>query len=117
MTYVIAKCQFEATHNWPGVVEHADLKDVDFLQYKHRHMFHIKLVKPVMHDDRDVEIIMLKRACLEYLFDKYESPKGTIPALGFTSCEMLAKDIANQFDLQSCEVTEDGENGAIYEKD
>ncbi len=112
MTKVISTCRFEATHNWPGVTEHEGLSDVCFLQFEHRHMFHIKAVKDVTHDDRDVEIIMLKRSILLYLEDLYPTHR-----LGKTSCEMLARDLSREFDLYSCEVLEDGENGAIYVRD
>ncbi len=112
MIRVVISCEFEATHNWPGVTEVKGLSDVNFLQFEHRHIFHIKAIKSVIHDDRDVEIIMLKRSILKYLQDNYPDRK-----LRSTSCEMLAIELSEQFDLYSCEVLEDGENGAIYVRD
>lgn len=112
MTRVIVTCRFEATHNWPEVINYSDLKEVSFLQFEHRHMFHIRAVKGVTHDDRDVEIIMLKRQILDYLGETYFNNR-----LGSTSCEMLARELTECFDLYSCEVLEDGENGAIYVRD
>jgi len=112
MTYVIVKAQFEAIHNWPGVVDHEDLMDVSFLKDPHRHIFHIKATKEVHHDDRDVEIIMLKRAITSHLETEYPDKQ-----FGAKSCEMLARELSEYFNLSSCEVTEDDENGAVYVRD
>lgn len=109
-TTVICSLQFEAIHNWPGVIDaHPEVaQTVSFLQHPHRHMFHIKAWKAVTHADRDVEIIVLKRQILQHLKAKY--PTGQ---LGSTSCEMLALDLVERFGLDACEVLEDGENGAL----
>lgn len=114
MTYVKVTLQYEATHNWPGVTEHLDLAEVYFLKDEHRHIFWIRAYKEVTHDDRDVEIIKLKRDMLQYLQIQYGERCGS---LGATSCEMLARDLAENFDLSQCEVTEDDENGALYVKE
>lgn len=113
-TYVIASFDFEGLHNWPGVVNHPELADVDFLQYMHRHTFYVRMKKLVQHDDRDVEIILLKRLVRRFVLAKY-APKGTeVAHLGPMSCEMLARELCDNFGLSSCEVTEDNENGAEY---
>jgi len=99
---VIVNITHEAIHSWPG----CPYDEVDFLRHPHRHVFHIRAKKPVKHTDRDVEIIMLKRAIEKYLADHW----GRYWAQ--SSCEMVAQDLAETFDLSYCSVLEDGENGA-----
>lgn len=110
-TNIVVNFQYEATHNWPGVVDHPDLKSVSFLQYPHRHMFHVCAKKEVKHSDRDVEIIKFKRELWEHLRSSYGGE------LGAMSCEMLAEDLVRRFGLSYCSVLEDGENGAeVYQR-
>lgn len=103
-TEVWATLQFEATHNWPG----CPFDEVEYLRVPHRHIFHIKAYHLVEHSDRDVEFIMMKHRIQEYLAEGYPSGK-----LGAMSCEMLALELLEKFDLTRCEVSEDLENGAI----
>lgn len=99
---VVVKLQVEGTHCWPD----CPIEDVSFLRNPHRHMFHVKATKEVTHDDRDVEIIMLKRAIEHHLKNGYNGEFHSM------SCEMIARDLIVTFDLLNCEVLEDGENGA-----
>ncbi len=109
MMQIIVTVKYAAIHNWPGVVNHIEyLPDVQYLQHPHRHVFHIKVSKEVFHDDRDVEIIDFKGRILKYLDSTYSGQ------LGSKSCEMLALELTEEFSLCSCEVLEDGENGALY---
>lgn len=116
-TNIIIKLQFEGLHQWPGVVEHKELEEVHFLASLHRHVFHITAKKEVTHDDRDIEIIKLKRNILEYLHRRYWTENANTHYLGSMSCEMLAKELAKFFGLNYCEVLEDGENGAEFIQD
>lgn len=100
--------QFEGIHCWPE----CPFEEVAYLRSPHRHMFHIKAWKEVFHDDRDVEFIMLKHVMLAYLDGRFPNRN-----MGRTSCEMLARELIEKFDLKACEVSEDGENGAILYKD
>ena len=125
-TEVYCTLQLEGFHNW----ENCPIDEVSFLRSPHRHMFHFKCYQDVSHDDRDVEFIMLKRRVQAYLYDKYgecikvdpdtETLCGTFTTLVFNSmsCEMIARDLMIAFTLSKCEVSEDGENGAIvtYER-
>lgn len=106
---VYCTLQFEAIHCWAT----CPLPEVDFLRVPHRHMFHVKAVVDVSHDDRDVEFILLKRQITDYIAEKYPLNSQGYRDIGTTSCEMLAFDLINKFNLSSCEVNEDGENGAI----
>lgn len=95
---------FEAIHNWPG----CPFDEVAYLRNPHRHIFHIKAYHAVNHDDRDVEFIMMKHRIEEYLIATYPDRK-----FGAKSCEMLGRELIEKFNLTRCEVSEDGENGAI----
>lgn len=106
-TEVFCTLQFEGTHSWPE----CPYDDVAFLRVPHRHMFHVKAWQPVSHNDRDVEFILLKRNIERYLDSMF--PDGD---LGHRSCEMLADELIREFHLSRCEVSEDGENGAISYK-
>ena len=102
---VVVTLQYEGTHSWPE----CPLEYVSFLRYQHRHMFHIKCWKNVEHNDRDVEIIMLKRQIIAHLNDVVPSKEGSF---GRMSCEDIAQMLLADFKLAACEVLEDGENGA-----
>lgn len=108
-TEVYCTLQVEATHNWPA----CPFEEVDYLRVPHRHVFHIKAFKPVYHDDRDVEFIMLKHEIQDYLEEKYYDHRKKLHVLGHTSCEMLGRELALEFGLSRVDVSEDNENGAI----
>lgn len=104
--------QKEGIHKYPAALTDPALKDVEFLGYPHRHMFHFKVEMEVFHDDRDVEFILFKRELEEFYSN------GTLQ-LDFQSCEMMAKDLmltlqVNGYDKRNITITisEDGENGA-----
>lgn len=93
--------EVEGTHCWPE----CPFEEVKFLKHPHRHLFKIKAIKEVTHDDRQIEIIMLKRKILEHL----AVYRGDF---GHMSCEMIAGQLLHYMNLSFCEVLEDGENGA-----
>jgi hypothetical protein len=105
---VYCTIQFEATHFW----KECPFEEVKYLQYPHRHVFHIKAFQLVTHNNRDIEFIMLKHNIEEYLQRIYPDHR-----LGSMSCEMLAEELIEAFDLSKCEVSEDNENGAILTKE
>lgn len=109
MTSSVVFCtlQVDGTHNWPA----CDVDGVDFLRFTHRHMFHITAYVPVTHTDRDVEFIALKRKIQQHFASKADE-YGQVE-FGAQSCEMIAHDLITMFDLCRCDVSEDGENGAI----
>jgi hypothetical protein len=100
--YILVSLQFEGIHRW----KECPFKEVDFLKDYHRHIFYVEITKEVKHNDRDIEIIMLKREVLEFL--------GTTPVhLGNQSCEDIAEKLLIKFEATAVKVTEDNENGAI----
>jgi hypothetical protein len=108
---VFCSLQFDGIHAWYT----CPIKEVDFLKVDHRHMFHVKAYKTVNHDDRDVEFIQLKHEIQEYIRETYWFQYKRTHYLGAKSCEMLAIELIEKFDLCKCEVNEDNENGSIVE--
>lgn len=104
---VVVTLEHEATHSWPE----CPIEEVAFLRQEHRHLFKIKATKVVSHDDREVEIIVLKRNIKAWM-DQQLGPR-----LGTLSCEQIARYLISRFELLSCEVLEDGENGALLWED
>lgn len=109
--HVVVKFQFEGIHCWPK----CPIEEVAFLRSKHRHIFHVKAVKEVSHNDRDVEIIWLKRQMEEFVYSDLIGDDGY--DLGSLSCEDIAEILIKNFGLSACEVLEDGENGAYLVQD
>lgn len=101
-TRIIINLQHECVHQWSD----CELEGVEFLKFPHRHIFHICCKKEVTHSDRDIEIILLKREVNSFLNEVY--PK----TFGDMSCEMIAEELLNVFELDYCSVLEDNENGA-----
>jgi len=99
---IVVKLQVDGLHFWPE----CPLEGVAFLRDMHRHMFHITAWKVVDHNDRQVEIIELKRYMQEYMRERF---KGRFDRM---SCEDIAQFCIEKFGLSACEVLEDGENGA-----
>jgi len=105
-TIVWVTAQFEAFHRWKDAPE-----DVSFLRNYHRHIFHVKLGKEVTHGDRQIEFIQLKRELELYIREKFEGGRFEY------SCEMLASALHVEFGAYFVQVSEDGENGAIVQRD
>lgn len=110
ITNVIVRLDVEALHCWPAARE--VFPEVSFLSDPHRHIFHIQLKKRVYHDDRDIEFIIFKRDVLDYLKRQYYSDIQRIHDFGNKSCEMIAKELFDQFHCEYVSVFEDNENGA-----
>ncbi len=106
---VYCTLEVEGVHNWPD----CPFDEVAYLRDPHRHMFHVKAFKKVTHSDRDVEFIMLKHQILSHFYDGYFNSTLKLFEFGPMSCEMIAKELIAKFNLSKCEVSEDGENGAI----
>ena len=106
-TTIVCKLQVEGIHQWSK----CPYDDVKFLKDPHRHIFHIECEKKVNHDDRDVEFIRFKREILDYLHDKYAD--GECCKFGDMSCEMIAKELVQEYDLEKCAVFEDNENDSV----
>lgn len=108
-TEVYCTLQVEGLHCWPG----CPFDEVAYLRDPHRHVFHIKAHKPVFHDDRDTEFIILKHQIWNYLRLQYYNQQTKTCDFGAQSCEMIARELVDQFGLTKADVNEDGENGAV----
>lgn len=115
MNGIVIKTNIYGIHQWNGVVKDQELENVHFLQHPHMHNFHVTCKRKVTHSDRDVEIIDFKTQIDRYLYDVYFDVDKGYCVFGQTSCEMLANELAVQFDLCYCEVLEDGNFGGFYE--
>ena len=98
---VVVQFRFEGVHYWPE----CPIPEVSFLRHPHRHEFHVRIEKAVSHNDREVEIIMLKREAQDFCNMNFSNA-------GRRSCEDMAQALIEQFGLSMAEVLEDGENGA-----
>ena len=114
-TYVIVRLQVEGLHNFPAAGEL--FPEVAFLAHEHRHLFHIEAKVEVFHDNRDKEFIMLKREIEWYLGKSYYNEERKVHVFGPMSCEMIARELLNEFNCKSVKVWEDLENGAEIERD
>ena len=111
-TIIGVKLSVEGMHYYLNASENHG-KEVKFLEYPHRHMFHIEVRVSVKHDNRDKEFILLKREVIEYLHSKYYQEALNALDFGKISCEMIAKDLMHAFHADSVKVSEDDENYAL----
>lgn len=102
-------------HNWPAAAE--VLPKVSYLAHPHRHEFFFELKKKVDHDDRDIEIINFENEVKDYLKRNFYNQELDLLDFGARSCEMLAQDLVEAYDLCSAQVLEDNLLGAIVEKE
>lgn len=112
---VYCKVNFEAVHNWPGVVNIPGLEEVNYLQHPHRHVFVIRAYSKVTHSDRDVEFIWLQHQISNFLKSHFPAYQGGASSdIGACSCEMIGELILDNFpSVYKVDVSEDDENGAI----
>lgn len=106
---IFCTLQIEGIHHWPD----CNIEEVSYLSNPHRHMFHIKAHKLVGHDNRDIEFIKLKHDIEAFMYASYMDETLQLANFEDKSCEMLARELCLEFGLNRCEVSEDGENGAI----
>jgi hypothetical protein len=100
--YIEINLTYQGTHNWPQV----NIEAVSYLKHEHRHLFYIKLIKEVAHNEREIEIISFKNEVEAYL-------AGFNSRFGSKSCESIAELLLIKFNCSEVEVLEDGENGAV----
>ena len=106
LSFIIVRLIFEATHYWPD----APLAQ-DYLRNKHRHEFYITCKIEVTHDNREIEFISFKNEIMRHLLYTYPDHN-----FGTRSCEQIARELLEQFNLAECQVFEDNENGACIIK-
>lgn len=103
--FITVITQFEGFHAWPQAPD-----EVEFLRYKHRHLFGVSVTLEVMHNDRELEFFLVKKKVdelIDLLVDKED----------VGSCEMCASQLATALHqvydrFVSVTVSEDKENSA-----
>jgi hypothetical protein len=105
-TSIFITTRFEGFHRWPTAPD-----AVAFLRDSHRHIFHVRLEKPVAHNDRDIEFILLKRE-VDREIARLQGECSEMVATW--SCENWADVLGKEFQASRVEVSEDGENGAVW---
>lgn len=111
-TIIGVKLSVEGMHYYSDASEKHGLP-MKFLEFPHRHMFHIEVRVSVKHDNRDKEFILLKREVIEYLHSKYYQEELNVLDFRKMSCEMISKDLMFVFHADSVKVSEDDENYAL----
>lgn len=116
MIKLYATAQVPGIHHWPNASEYTPHY---YLQYPHRHIFHIKVTIQVFADNREIDFLTLKTmiySTLQRTFSYHSKTKEY--DFETKSCEQLAlyllKEIPNSLEV---EVSEDGENGSIVTHD
>jgi hypothetical protein len=104
MTKIFITTRFEGFHCWPDAPD-----EVAFLRSPHRHIFHVRCWRTVDHDDRDIEFIQWKRQ-IDFSIRTLAGENDTMK----WSCETWARAIGGTVDADTVEVSEDGENGAVW---
>lgn len=102
-TEIIVRFTAVGFHRWPGASG-----ERDYLEKRHRHLFHVAAGLEVAHDDREVELH-------DFLDQCHALWPG--PELDTCSCETVARGMVNEIGRlygRPCwvEVFEDGEVGA-----
>jgi len=101
-TEIYVNITMPGMHCWPAAPE-----QVAYLQHPHRHLFHITLWMPVSHSDREHEFFIEQNKLHEVVV-------RCIDLEDCGSCEHMATQILGAIPYASkCEVSEDGENGAV----
>jgi len=103
--FIVIKLTFEGVHRW----QDCQHMDVMYLRNPHRHVFHVRAVKKITHEERDIEFIRYKRQIGEWIHQQILHEWDLLEM----SCESIAARILDAFLLEECEVLEDGENGAL----
>ena len=109
VNFIWITAQKEMIHKYPQAPE-----EVSFLRNEHRHMFHFKIYIQVNTDDRDIEFIIFKRFIETILSEMNKN-------LDVKSCEMISnylhEEIITLYPNRhiKIEVSEDGENGSLYD--
>ncbi len=103
---VIIDFDLEGYHNY-----YEAPKEVDFLKYRHRHLFQFKVGFVVKDSDREIEIFLQEKKVKKLLIDTFGFPcefKGM-------SCEMICEFLMDKLkhdSIKFAEVLEDGKGGS-----
>ena len=116
-TVIVTSFDIESVHCWRNARE--VLPTMYYLSLTHLHKFVITVEKQVANNDneRPIEIIEFQRDIKQYLIDKYWRDSIRCCDFGNQSCESIATEILQKFDLDVCQVLEDGYWGSKVYKE
>ena len=103
--WVYVKFTFEGLHKWKDAPE-----NTSFLRNLHRHIFHVVVKVQVFENDREIEFYELLKYC-----------KSIFTLDELASCESMAQMLGYKITQRYpdrrviVDISEDNENGAIYE--
>lgn len=109
---IVIKLKVEGIHNWPG----CDIEEVSYLMYPHRHTFGIECQIGVEHGDRAVEFIEFKHKIASYIHSRWYQMGYGCNYFGPMSCEHIATELLEEFNLDKCSVSEDDEFWGVVER-
>lgn len=114
--FVTSYFEIEGTHCWPGIVKTNCSEK--YLVDEHRHIFKFRVKVPVTHTDRDVEFIEFAHAVKTKLLATFKGNTPFTARFRSMSCEALGVWVLEHFaNAVQVEVTEDGESGAVVERE
>jgi hypothetical protein len=105
MILVHACLVVDGWHRWPDAPERQE-----FLRIMHRHQFHITGTAKATHENRSVECFDIADA-MRVALEQWRIADGSYD-FGDRSCEHIASHLVRTLHLHSCEVREDGLQGA-----
>jgi hypothetical protein len=109
--YVFAATQFEAIHQWLGAPE-----QTRFQAAPHRHIFRVRAEK-LVEEDRQYDTITLKRMIEHCIVAQLQKTGENGQQLCVTWGPLQwARILLEEMDLDRCEVSEDGEMGALVDR-
>jgi len=94
---IMIRTSFRGTHNWPEASQYAG-DEVQFLEDRHRHTFHILAELTVSDSDREVEFFVFQNQvdlAIRSLYSSYREDE-LVYNLGRRSCETMAEEIISQ---------------------
>lgn len=110
-TLIVVKLQVQGLHQWNDAKN--KLPQVAYLSFPHLHKFHVTVEKQTTSDDdRNIEIIMFEKELQDYFKRNYFDTQFECCNFHNRSCETIALDLLQAYDLDSCEVLEDNYWGA-----
>jgi hypothetical protein len=110
--YAVAQFKFEGAHVAPHAPAAISCETCD-----HFHTFHVRALMKIRHSERDIWPQVLRANMLEWIKDYFrEHVLGPFPNLEQMTCAALARQLLIRFNLEECEVLEDGQAGAILKR-
>lgn len=111
-TFIVVNLTVDGLHMWLDAK--TTLPEVAYLSSLHFHQFKIQVKKQVEtgNNDRQIEIISFKHELEDYFKRNFYDAHLKCCNFNNRSCEIIAKDLMEAYDLDFVQVLEDGHWGA-----